>query len=214
MAGPGALPGEPQAYRPSGVRNFARVVAADNVQGGAAALMAKQLGVRRVFVLDDNEPYGIGLAETVRRAARRLDIEVGGSDSWDFQARDYLELATRVKRSGADGLFLGGYHFLNGARLLRDLRDVLGPGFPILAPDGFSEFRALVEQAGADAEGLFVSIATLAPERLPPAGRRFAKTFGSALGGPVDPYSVTTAQATEVMLDAIACIRRNTPVGD
>ena len=202
--GPGALPGEPEAHYPSGLRNFARVVAADDLQGAAAAMMAKRLGVRRLFVLDDDEPYGAGVAETVRRTASRLDIEQVGSGQWDPRARGYAELAARVKRSGADGVFLGGYHFMNGERLLRDMRAVLGQQVRILAPDGFSEFRALIERAGAAAEGLFVTIATLAPERLPPAGRRFAKTFGRALGGPIDPYSVTTAQAAEVLLDAIA----------
>jgi ABC-type branched-subunit amino acid transport system substrate-binding protein/DNA-binding beta-propeller fold protein YncE len=201
---PGALPGEPQAYAPSGERNFARVVASDNIQGAAAAVIAKRLGVKHMFVLDDREPYGVGLAETVRRAAERLGIELAGSKSWDFRARDYRELAAEVKRSGADGVFLGGYHFLNGERLLRDLRAVLGPRVRILAPDGFSEFRAVIERAGAAAEGLFVTVAALAPERLPPSGRRFTERFGTALGVSVDPYSITTAQAAEVLLDAIA----------
>ncbi len=64
--GPGTLPGEPQSYYPRGVRNFARVVAADDVQGAAHALMAKRLGVRRLYVLNDQEPYGIAIAASVR----------------------------------------------------------------------------------------------------------------------------------------------------
>lgn len=47
-AGPGAATGEPGTYYPTGARNFARVVAADDVQGAADALMAKRLGVRRL----------------------------------------------------------------------------------------------------------------------------------------------------------------------
>jgi ABC-type branched-subunit amino acid transport system substrate-binding protein len=49
-----------------------------------------------------------------------------------------------------------------------------------------------------------VSVSTLAPERLPPTGRSFARTFERSVGGAVDPYSVTTAQAAEVLLEAIA----------
>ena len=202
--GPGARPREPEVYYPGGIRNFARVVAADHVQGAAAVVMAKRLGVKRLWVLNDGEPYGIGLANTVRRTATRLGVEVAGSGPWDFRARSYRPLARRIERSRADGVFLGGYHFLNGGRLLRDLRAALGRRVQILAPDGFSEFRALIEQAGAAAEGLVVSVATLPPERLPPAGRRFAAAFGNAIGGPVDPYSITTAQGADVLLDAIA----------
>ncbi len=62
----------------------------------------------------------------------------------------------------------------------------------------------MLDAAGAAAEGLIVTIATLPPERQPPAGRRFTASFGRAVGGPVDPYSVTTAQAVDVLLDAIS----------
>jgi ABC-type branched-subunit amino acid transport system substrate-binding protein/DNA-binding beta-propeller fold protein YncE len=202
--GPGALPGEPEVYYPGGVRNFARVVAADNVQGAAGVVMAKRLGVRSLYVLDDEEPYGIGLAETVRRTARMTGVEVGGSASWDFRDRGYRLLARRIARSGADGVYVAGYWFYNGGGLLRDLRAVLGPRVAILAPDGFSDFRAVIAQAGAAAEGLVVSVATLPPERLPPSGRPFLDAFQGAIGGEVDPYSPATAQAAEVLLDAIA----------
>jgi branched-chain amino acid transport system substrate-binding protein len=136
--GPGSLPGEPATYYPSGVRHFARVVAADNVQGAAAVVMARRLGVRRLYVLDDEEPYGIGVAETVRRTARRLGVEVTGSGHWNFRDRNYRSLARRIQRSRAGGVFAGGYSFLNGGRLLQDLRAVLGRRVHILAPDGFS----------------------------------------------------------------------------
>ena len=49
-----------------------------------------------------------------------------------------------------------------------------------------------------------VSVATVPPERLPPSGRPFFEAFRKAIGGEVDPYSPTTAQATEALLDAIA----------
>ena len=203
-AGPGAFPGEPGAYYPRGVRNFARVVATDNVQGTAGVVMAKRLGVRSLYVLNDGDDYGIGVAETVRRTARRLGLDLAGSARWDYHDRRYLALARRIARSEADGIYVAGYSFLNGSRLLRDLRAVLGARVRILAPDGFSEFRELVEQAGAAAEGLVVSVATLPPDRLPPSGRPFAAAFGKAIRGAVDPYAPTTAQAAEVLLDAIA----------
>jgi ABC-type branched-subunit amino acid transport system substrate-binding protein len=202
--GPGALPGEPEVYYPAGPRNFARVVAPDDIQGAAAAVMARRLGVRRLYVLDDAEPYGIGVATTVKRAAREVDIAVAGSGRWDFRAPHYRDLARRIERSGADGVFLGGYYFLNGTTLLRDLRTELGRSVDILAPDGFSEFPEIVAEAGTAAEGLVASVATLEPSRLPPSGRDFAEEFQGAIGGPVDPYSMTTAQAAEVLLDAIA----------
>jgi branched-chain amino acid transport system substrate-binding protein len=44
-AGPGTAAGEPGKYYPTGHRNYARVVAADDFQGAADATLAKQLKI-------------------------------------------------------------------------------------------------------------------------------------------------------------------------
>jgi hypothetical protein len=54
--GPGSQPGEPAAYYPSGTRNFVRLIASDDVQGAADALLAQQLGLHRVFAVHDPYP--------------------------------------------------------------------------------------------------------------------------------------------------------------
>ena len=99
-AGPGTAPGEPDVYYPRGTRNFARVVAADDVQGAAIAVMAKQLGVKRLFVLRDTEPYGIGIAGQVRSSAKEVGLDIAGTAQWDYEDRDYTRLAKTVESSG------------------------------------------------------------------------------------------------------------------
>jgi ABC-type branched-subunit amino acid transport system substrate-binding protein/DNA-binding beta-propeller fold protein YncE len=202
--GPGALPGEPESYYPRRVRNFARVVAADDVQGAADALMAKRLGVDRLYVLHDEEPYGVAIAANVRRAARELGLGIAGSGSWDVRDRSYRDLARRIERSGANGVFLGGIVPANGPAVVRDLHAVLGRRVQILAPDGFSEFEVLTQGAGRAAEGVVISIPIVPPAHLPTSGHRFVEAFEKAIGARASPYSVTTAQATEVLLEAIA----------
>ena len=59
---PSGEPGEPEKYYPSGVRNYARVVAVDNSQGAVDATLAQKLGAKSVYVLDDKESYGVGVA--------------------------------------------------------------------------------------------------------------------------------------------------------
>ncbi|HEX8229719.1 MAG TPA: branched-chain amino acid ABC transporter substrate-binding protein, partial [Chloroflexia bacterium] len=54
--------GEPWTYYPLGVRNYFRVVPADDLQGSAAVAFAQQRGVQSVYVLDDTELYGKGIA--------------------------------------------------------------------------------------------------------------------------------------------------------
>ena len=204
-AAPGSGPHEPDWYYPRGVRNFARVVAADDIQGAAAALMAKKLGIRRLFVLEDTQSYGIAIAETVRKAARELGLTIAGRGRWTYRQRDFTRLATAIKRSGADGVFLGGILPVSKFNIpVRDIRKVLGGRVQLIAPDGFSDFDGLVEDSGSAAEGMVITFPVVPPARFPPSGREFVKAFEEAVGAPADPYSMAVAQATEVLLDAIA----------
>jgi DNA-binding SARP family transcriptional activator/ABC-type branched-subunit amino acid transport system substrate-binding protein/DNA-binding beta-propeller fold protein YncE len=203
--GPGSGAQEPDAYYPRGVRNFARVVAADDVQGAGAALMAKKLGIRRLFVLEDTTTYGIALAETVRKAARALGVTVAGTGHWRYRQRDFTRLVNAIERSGADGVFLGGVLPVENLNTpVADLRRALGQRVDLIAPDGFADFNALVREYGSAAEGMVISFPVVPPSRFPPSGREFAKAFEEAVGAPADPYSMAVAQATEVLLDAIA----------
>src|SRR5437762_9618082 len=72
--GPGTAAGEPGKYYPTRKRNYARVVAADDYQGAADAVLAKSLGVKKVFILNDKEAYGLGVATNFRNAAVKLGI--------------------------------------------------------------------------------------------------------------------------------------------
>jgi branched-chain amino acid transport system substrate-binding protein len=203
--GPGTVRGEPDKYHPDGKRSFVRVVAADDLQGAADAIFAKRLGVKRLYVLNDGDLYGFGIASNVRRAATKLRIPIAGFESWDPHAHSYRSIASRIQQARADAAFLGGsVDTSNGVVLVKNLRSVLGARFHILAPDGFTPIASFARQAGPAAEGVTVSFATRPPERLLGEGPRFVAQFEKATGTPVEAYSVAAAQATEIMLDAIA----------
>jgi branched-chain amino acid transport system substrate-binding protein len=204
-AGAGAAAGEPQKYQPGGRRSFVRVIVADDLQGAADALLAKSLGVKRLYVLDDRDLYGFGIAASVRHAATKLGIRVVGFDGWDAHARTYEALARRVASARPDGVFLGGsVDISNGPAVVKDLRAVLGRRVQILLPDGFSPLAAFAHLAGPAAEGITMSLPGPAPEGLRGEGGQFVADFGRALGRPVEFYSAAAAQATEILLDAIA----------
>ena len=202
--GPGVPRGEPGRYYPSGVRSFARLVPPDDVSGAAAALFAQEQGARRVFALDDGEAFGFGVAEAFAEAARRIGLRVAGREKWNPKAHDYRALAERVRRSGAEAVYLGGYVFNNGPRLIKDLRAALGPQAELMGPDAFNNLDALVEGAGAAAEGFAPLIGVLPNRELPDPGREFADEFDKRFGSRPCCFSVHAAQAAQMMLDAIA----------
>ena len=95
--GAGATPGEPEKYYPTGERNYGRVVPIDTIQGAAQAQYMKDEGVTSVYILDDAEVYGKGVATNTKDAAEKLGIEIAGEDSWDGKASNYRALASKIK---------------------------------------------------------------------------------------------------------------------
>jgi len=205
VAKPITAAGEPGIYYPTGKRNYARVVATDDFQGPADALLLKQLHKTSVYILNDNQTYGKGVALAVQGAAKKLGIAVKGFEAWDPKASSYEAVASRIKQSGAQAVFLGGIVCNNGGKLVKDLRAGLGTGVTLVGPDGFTPVSAVVKGAGSDAEGMYVSVAGYPNEKLGAAGKAFVKNFGTFQHqATVDPYAVYAAQAAQVLLNAIA----------
>jgi branched-chain amino acid transport system substrate-binding protein len=201
--GPGTVAGEPGKYYPTGKRNYARVVAADDFQGAADAVLTKTLGVKKIFILNDKEAYGLGVATNYKNAAKKLGLKIVGFTAWDGKASSYEALAVKIKASGATGVFLGGLICENGGKLIKDIKAGVPAGTKILMPDGFTPISATVQQGGTAAEGAFVSVAGLPNSALKGAGKTFVKAFTKADHRAPDPYSVYAAQAAEVVVAAI-----------
>jgi branched-chain amino acid transport system substrate-binding protein len=198
-SGPGATAGEPQKYYPTGVRNYARVVATDDIQGPADALWTQALHVKKVYVLNDKQTYGFGVASTYKAAALKLGIKVAGFEGWDAKASSYEALATRIKASGATAVFLGGIVCNNGAKLMQDIKAV-DPKIQLQMPDGFSDPNA----NGSVGNGAYISVAGEPPSALTGVGATFVKSFGKQIGTTPNPYAAYGAQAMDVALSAVA----------
>ncbi len=202
--GPGTEAGEPDNYYPTGTRNYSRVVWNDQFQGAANALFAQEQGWKNTFVVNDGETYGNGIGNLFIRSAEKLNIKIAGNQKWDKDATSYEAIASRVKASGADSVFLAGIVCNNGGKLIKDLRAGLGADFPIMGPDGFTPISATIEGSGPASNGMFISQPGLPVDQLSGAGKEFVDNFKAETGkSTVDPYTAYAAQAAEVLLDAI-----------
>ena len=191
--------GEPNKYYPTGQRNYARVVATDDVQGPADALWSKTKGYTKVFVLNDKQTYGVGVARTYAAAAKKLGLQVVGNQGWDAKQSSYEALANQIKSSGAQAVFLGGIACNNGAKLMQDIKAV-NPKIQLQMPDGFSDPNA----NGAVGNGAYISVAGQPPKSLTGFGATFVKSFGKSIGAVPNPYAAYGAQAMLVALQAVA----------
>ena len=200
--GPGTEAGEPDNYYPSGKRNYARVVWNDQFQGAAGAQLAQELGLKKVFVLNDSETYGLGIATLFSSYAEKLGIQILGNQKWDKKASSYESLASRVQSSGADAVFLGGIVCNNGGKLIKDIK-AGAPNVQLLGPDGWTPISATIEGAGAAANDMYITQPGVPVDQLKGAGKEFVDGFTEAEGKAPNPYTAYAAQAAQVLLAAI-----------
>ena len=199
---PASSSDEPGVYYPTGQRNYARVVPPDDVQAAADAIVARRLGVKRVYALEDGYLGSAAIVDDFIRAARRLGIAVAGRGSLDAGESSYASLAAEIARMGADGVFLGVASDPDSVRLLRDLRARLGPTVQFMAADGFDPATAVL--AGAAGEGMTTSQPGPSNDHLSGEGKQFVASFSKRFGAEPTRFALSATQAIDVLLDAIA----------
>jgi len=198
--------GEPQKYFPTGKRNYARVAVPDHFQGAADALYLKRKGIKKVYVLNDAEAYGLGIANNFVRAAKKLGLKVLGNSKWDSTQPNYQSLYQRIVSKHPQAIFLAGIVSNNGGQLIKDKVKVLGSNSKVLllASDGFND-SATPKNAGSAAGGMYITIGGTDPNKLSnKAGKAFVKAFRSAYHVKhLEAYTAYAAQAILVLANAI-----------
>jgi len=194
---------EPDKYYPGGCgRNYHRVVAADDLQGLAGAKWAAKLGAKNVYVLDDTELYGKGIADVFNKEAPGQGLTVLGRDGIDGKATDYKALAEKVKATNPDLVYYGGITQNNAGQLWRDLRDAMSDVI-LMGPDGILE-QEWIDAAGDAAEGTYITFGGLPADKLTGKGADFVKNYNAKYpNNPPEAYTAYGYEAAGVVLAAI-----------
>src|SRR5438874_9868465 len=187
---------EPSKYYPSGKRNYARVAPSDPNQGTVDAAFLKSKGVTSVYVLNDKEAYGLGVARNFAGAAKQAGIKLLGFDAYDPKAPNYQALFTKIKNTNPDAVFIGGLIDENSGQLINDKVNVLGSNTKVklMLPDGFTTPAVFDRSQGGtpSANGAFFSVAG-APldDYTAPAAVKFINGFKKTLhGAALNPYAI------------------------
>lgn len=200
---------EPERYRPSGKVNYFRVVPTDDVQGPVAAHWAKAMGVKTVYILDDNEVYGKGIADLFKAECGELKIRSLGQESIDVKAPEFKALMQKIKNLNPGLVYFGGTTQTKAGQLAKDMVSA-GITCPLMVPDGCYE-QAFIESAGADVLNgrCYVTFGGLPPSELAKKGGKgkafvdaYQKKFGKI---PDEAYAVYGYESAKVALE---CIRK------
>lgn len=202
---PNADPDEPNIYRPGKRITFCRVCPHDGSQAPLSAqFAAEELKAKSVYVLDDKELYGVGVATGFKKRCEELKIKVLGHESIDPRGRDFSKLMKAIKAKEPALIYFGGTTYSGGPQLAKDMH-AEKVGCPLMVPDGCYE-PAFVDRAGADvldAIKCFVTIGGINPEYLKGAGESFVKRYKEKYGKQPGAYAVYGYEAAAVVLEAL-----------
>jgi branched-chain amino acid transport system substrate-binding protein len=180
-----------------GYTNFFRINANDTVQARAdAEFLVNTLKVRKVAVLHNDDPYGIGLAQAVADNLRALGSEVVTQIQVAVEQSDYQKEVPQVVQAGPDAVFYAGYEV--ECPYLRYALTKAGVNVPFLASDGCF-LSATIDESNETAEGMYVSAFGPSPKSV--AGDQWIKAYQDVEYRNPDTYSLNGYAAMEVLLD-------------
>jgi branched-chain amino acid transport system substrate-binding protein len=181
---------------------YFRVCTKDSRQGDALAQFAQKLGFKKVFIIDDNETYGKGLADVFEASFKKLGGTSLGHEHITANQQDFKALLTKVHSTMPDAVFFGGNTSTGGGLLRRQMADVGMTATPYMGGDGISDTDEFVKEAGTMSENVYYSFAAPDADKLPSA-KQFVKDYKTRFNSDVGPYSAPAFAATQIIIAAI-----------
>jgi len=203
----GAAPGEPGIYRPTNLVNYFRPVPADDIQGAVGAKWAKRMGAKKVYILNDQELYGKGIADVFEATAKTIGLPIVANEGIDWKQPDQKPVLTKVRASGADVVYMGGVVETGAQVIIRQMKEVglTAPRTRFMGPDGLLE-EELLKGATCDAAlatEMRVTFAGLPFEKMRGVGAKTYETYKAKFSKEPTAYALYAAEAGRVVIDAI-----------
>jgi branched-chain amino acid transport system substrate-binding protein len=187
------------AYTAQGYKTAFRVMANDAQQGHVLGeYAAKNLGARKIAVIDDRTAYGQGLADEFIKAAQANGAQIVAHEYTNDRAMDFTAVLTAVKSRKPDLLFYGGMD-AQGGPMAKQLR-ALELKAKFMTGDG-GETPEFIKLAGNAAEGVYASLPGVPLDQMP-GGKAFSGRF-VAKYGPIQLYAPYCYDAVNVMIAAM-----------
>ncbi|MFD8642680.1 ABC transporter substrate-binding protein [Streptomyces zaomyceticus] len=181
---------------------YFRTIATDVDQGPFAARYLHESKKTKVYAIDDASDHGAALAAGLTAEFTKLGGTVVGTEQVDPAERAFAGLATRVRSSGADAVYFGGYYD-TAAPISRQLKQA-GVDIPLMGGDGIFDQQYLTENPRAEGD-LATHIGLPAEET--EAGRDFLTRYGKAgYAEPAGWYGPYAYDATWTVIEAVKAV--------
>lgn len=198
--------------------NYVRVATTDDLQSKANADYLAKIGVKNLYIIDDTETFGKGIATNVDKYWRdTLKLAVVGHDSVPKTTTDYASILTTAKNKNPDGIYFGGVTATGGARVLKAAVQLGMGNIPFMGPDGIQDGsgetpNSFLNLAGpVDAKNAY---ATLAGKASYPGSAQFLLDYKAEYKIDATGYAIQGFACMQVILDAIGRAGATNPSGD
>lgn len=186
-------------YTTQGFKTAFRVMANDAQQGLVLGeYAAKNLGAKKIAVIDDRTAYGQGLADEFVKAAKANGAQIVAHEYTNDKAMDFTSVLTVVKGKKPDLLFYGGMD-AQGGPMAKQLK-ALALNLKFMTGDG-GYTPEFIKLAGEAAEGTYASLPGVPLDKMP-GGKEFERRF-VAKYQPIQLYAPYCYDAVNVMIAAM-----------
>jgi len=177
----------------NGWKTFFRGLGNDNVQGPAAANLASKLGAKKVYVVQDDSDYGIGLATTAKAA---LGSNLDGSDKVTTGQKDFSATVSKIMNAKPDAVFYSGYY----AEAAPFDQQLVAKGYKgaFIGPDGVKDDQ-FIKQAGSASSNAYFTCPCLPGELIP----TFESAYKAAFNAEPGTYSAESYDVATILLKGI-----------
>ena len=193
-------------YRPKGKAIYFRTVTTDAFQGpNMANYMAKTVGIKSVFVLDDSGAYGVGIADSFQKRAEAIGVKILGRDRLDPKAADYSAILTKIKSMNPDCLYYGGVSQA-GVKLAKQAYEII-PDVKKAGGDGMVS-TDLLKGAGFPAvEGWYATVASPHKDESDPKTKEFVAHYRDRFKTSADDYAMTMYVAARAVIESAKVLK-------
>jgi branched-chain amino acid transport system substrate-binding protein len=202
----------PASLRPTGKNNYFRVAAADTFQGPAMADFAIHagpapagLGITKVAVWDDEETFGLGIANNFAKEFTAKGGTVVDRKSYDPKAKkDFKDFLASAKDKGAQAIYTGSTSATGGCIARGQMAGIFNPDIYYLGSDGIGDAQCLTD-AGSMANSNVYGTEGVADATQNPDGKAIVAAYEAAYPGSqnIGAYTFAGYDCAAILIDAI-----------
>lgn len=182
---------------------YFRTATTDEVQGAFDGQYAwEKVKAKKVYVIDDQKTYGVGLASSFKDQFSKLGGKIAGTEHVSPDDRDFKAVVSKVKSAKPDLVFYGGEYPASGP-LSQQLKDG-GVTVPLMGGDGM--YSGDYIKLNKKAQGDYASSVGKPVEELPSAKKFIADYKAAGFKEAYEAYGGSAYDSTWAVIQAVKAV--------